>query len=1738
MHQGTAKDISRSEAPPGRNDRDRLAQQPPSSPPQAPQVPAFGSISYRPPPALQVTPVVRSSAAADISQPVLQGVQGSSKQPPSAPKAQLLSNAPTAPRAEKPSERTPTNEPTMTNRPPASDKQIPAIAPTPSTAPSRSRVSVAESATDSKARTSQPIPIPRASLDSGPPRGPIQPHGSQTAARRTSLQLVHPSRRDVIGEQTRHDTPSTSPIQQTHREISLPGQSSPAKVPTGPRAERVAPQIRQAIPPTTRVPPHRPINPQWRAGQPNLTWVRPGLNQSLPQSTPRGPSIMNTVPTKRDITGDEKIRSPLPENDDSEPFEASWAPGDTSLKDALDQAKAAGEKLETGGKAPLVDLERPRTGGSQEASTVRQGEDHAHTSQVAPKDKAAAVVEDGLMDLDEDDYEAAEKKFNHDLQMLEAKRPPTPRHHPQLLSLLDECDALASAAEDLANGIVPEISTGSAPLHISALGLPSPKAEDSEQMDMDVHSGLDTKFSVVREPTPPIESLPFIVSGPPTPFSQIDGLSEDTDLYEVVRARILDQLTAQGEHTEVHHEQIKGEYARLYRSWRIKNMELEEQERERSDAAPVPVPVETTSTFGGPVVSISGNRRVRGNTDVQMEHAINLSKLTAADEEEKRTNQHADRGANLDKEAEVPDMLTEQESLISLFDDRNNQVPPHAALKALRFAPKKDNFTAEEHDKFVDQYLLNPKRWGAIAEMIPGRDYQDCVLHYYLTKGICGYKEKEKAFLKIKKGRRGPRGPQGRARSSNLIPLYDGNTENDQTSTAVTETGRPKRTAAPVFGGTSDVEAPLPAITPLRRTAVPAKVDMNVEPSAEKPRRRGGGMMKEKGAKRGKAPLIAAAPGPSPQKGEKDIGRGKSREPKMEMEPGSQDLEGAQLLADLQSSHIQPVPVSQSSSTEDWMTRQPVPMGVNTLVGAQKMQQSQQQLFEPQAPMAQQQQQQQQQVQQQRSAQSTTSSYWSVPEHTDFQNLLGYFGTNWQAIADTMKTKSVTMVRNYYNRASSRDEDGTLKQLARQADDRIKRGEDMGPPPIPTTQTKRRNEPTSQGSSQRALAPSVEPAEGELKSPQLPSSKPVQSSPVPQHTHQPRYPALAQAESAPVPTLSQPVTQAVVTAVSRGPQQPIQHRPTPLQGPRSGFFSDDRSRPLLQAQSSVEFPKQQPHGRQTYPDENATRIRRDDSQHRVDVARRQQRQDFLERLEHQHHVRQSSGSVPQQPSIRSQASALSQPLNQSSQSTSSQVRIAPSQPLETESRSRVSSQSLLRPLDHIQQNSPTASGRLDLGVPGRARPSTIQSPVSARLPLNNMSPPPVEIVRPSSIAAVPAPPPPRPTPVPAKRSNIMSILNDEPSEPQPIRRRAEDAASAVQMQAQQSSVTPVQPYRPPSQPSQQQQARDQGVERHTQNNPLQQQQHRISASQSNIQQQQALAPQQAQQAIQAREGPASWVAAAQRLGDQRTTYQTPSNNSPHTQSPYTQQASRGPFQSLQRSHAPSPPPGPFSHSRNSSYNSAPNHHAQQQSASTHHAPSSSSQIPTPAAPNLQPSPYATIQPHQPAPSHQHSMQLQQTQQHLRAQQDHTQRQMEEQRHMDIQRRVRQDAALQQQEAMHQQYQHQQQQQQQNHQLQQQHQQQPQPPRSYEGPRRPSEQQTSFLRPKDSGAVEIDRRQERLVQYQETLMRQEQERKLEQARREQGRVYTPPIFANHEYGPPPMQQQQQPGQGHGRYDARR
>ncbi|KAL8957650.1 MAG: hypothetical protein Q9193_005136, partial [Seirophora villosa] len=449
--------IQRTDVPPSRPERDRFAQQqpqPPSSPPPAPQVPAFGSISYKAPVVDRVPASTTKASTGSITHEVAsQSTRETLRQPPSAPKAQLLAQAPTAPRAEQLVERVPASDhKSQFERGFGIDKPPNGFTPAPPTAPSGLRFPMGDSLGDSRPKSQQTQPHGRQSSENVLPRPSGHHANPQVSARPTSLQLVHPSRREAIEDPSRQDNPGLLLSRQTHREISIPGQQSPAKVPTGPRAERSVPPIRQGAPPVPRAPSSRHSAPQWGRGQPSLTWVRPGLAQGTPQHAPRGPSIMTTVPTKRDNAGEGKVTTPLPDMDDRDPFDAS----DTSIQAALDAAKAEGERPGPAPTEVIAEVEERNVRRHERSTSATDGSPRLQASEAPLTVEAKKAAEDASMDLDDDDFEAAERKFNREMQILEAKRPPTPRHHSELLALLEECDALASAAEDLANGLIPE----------------------------------------------------------------------------------------------------------------------------------------------------------------------------------------------------------------------------------------------------------------------------------------------------------------------------------------------------------------------------------------------------------------------------------------------------------------------------------------------------------------------------------------------------------------------------------------------------------------------------------------------------------------------------------------------------------------------------------------------------------------------------------------------------------------------------------------------------------------------------------------------------------------------------------------------------------------------------------------------------------------------------------------------------------------------------------------------------------------------------------------------------------------------------------------------------------------------------------------------------------------------------------------------------------------------------------
>ena len=712
---------------------------------------------------------------------------------------------------------------------------------------------------------------------------------------------------------------------------------------------------------------------------------------------------MNTVPTIRDSISEDRARAGPPSMDSAESAIRKWRNANevagtaTSSREESDKtrdlssSKSSPEARHSELAGDAIKVEDSGVGGPKPRMMALDQENE-------DEDSDEASAEEGDMGLDEGDFAEAEKKFDQSLQALQAKRPPTPRSNPVLLDLLEELDALASALEDKSKleGSDEQPSMQSLSLEVRG-GLPSPKPEDNIDMDLKRESGSPQPSIKVRPQTPPIESLPFLASGPPTPFSEIDDMQEETPQKDAITDSLIQKLIRQREILQAENDEAREFFLSQYKKWRVSVETFEEEKRAEDPMAFTDSPDDAPLTAPTPPVV---GRRGKVISELDMQEVIRASQETAAREERARREREqpvyiTPETFNPDREAEVPNMLGHEERKASMFLDTNTLVDREFALEALEFIPKKDDFTPEENEDFIENYCYYPKRFGIIAEHLKNRDYRDCVQHYYATKLSVKYKDREAAFLKTKKGRKLQAASmrQLKPRSTGLISSFDGMADYANQTVALTEKGRPRRAAAPTFGDNVESET-TPAVTPARRGAA-GKENLNGGMSVEKPagKRTRTVPAKEKGGRKAKAPLLAAAPGPSPQKGPEDALR-LSKEPQSENEQRLEDIEGAQALAGLNSGQMYAMPMYKAGSVEGWTPEQQT--ATNNDTGYKYTQQLIQD--QPNPPPT------------KTGGQSTTSSYWSVPEQTDMCNYLAHFGPNWQAIAQTMKTKTHTMV--------------------------------------------------------------------------------------------------------------------------------------------------------------------------------------------------------------------------------------------------------------------------------------------------------------------------------------------------------------------------------------------------------------------------------------------------------------------------------------------------------------------------------------------------------------------------------------------------------------------------------------------------------------------------------------------------------------------------------------------------------
>lgn len=304
----------------------------------------------------------------------------------------------------------------------------------------------------------------------------------------------------------------------------------------------------------------------------------------------------------------------------------------------------------------------------------------------------------------------------------------------------------------------------------------------------------------------------------------------------------------------------------------------------------------------------------------------------------------------------------------------------------------------------------------------------------------------------------------------------------------------------------------------------------------------------------------------------------------------------------------------------------------------------------------------------------------------------------------------------------------------------------MGPPPIPAIPPKRRYDISSSAAVQRPLAPSTDTVgiEDAINTPSKPAYSEERSPPV-QHSSPPSG-LLANSTRANQHT---PATNRPDEGLRS--QNPVQPRPN--QGPRIGFFNEER-RDVRQP-PTVHIVPQQPGSLQLLPSQPPEKPRTENSRHQTILP---QRQNIAPQPVHQSPNQFQSATAPVTqppfpvPTTQSGVFGAATNVRNSSGQPVAQPNSVKQDPDVGHSR-RQEPQPQLQPFKGSPAESPTAS-RPPMPIPPQKEVVNVRSNPAGTQPL--------------------ASEPPRAAP--AKRSNLMSLLNDEPVEPQPSKRISADHA--------------------------------------------------------------------------------------------------------------------------------------------------------------------------------------------------------------------------------------------------------------------------------------------------------------------------------------------------------------------------
>lgn len=1145
--------------------------------------------------------------------------------------------------------------------------------------------------------------------------------------------------------------PPTAPSGPRNRAFSVSPKVSSTAIPTAPKANRAPPLAPRgldrgpAAPPRVpergnpmqpRAPPTAPRAAQWNQ------WRRPGAPPD------------RSIPAKRDVTGEEKRRpsvassnaepthEPQPAvkleaSEQAKPSDGTVPPAEADQMEVDDQAHPRKPRLSVGHSAQQSFFGKP---------VEKSAEDSSMSD--APEEAVSSSEDD---DLEIEDPALFEAKFERQKRELES----------QLVDLSSKSVRATTPLESIAR--LARVSTKDlerfreqgqemdldGPKHAAAEKQPpSDESEESvvtpkdeESASVAIQDGEEDMPSArtFRQPSPEVINLPYLFKEPASSFREThefgNTLKRQEDNKEGVISALKDEIAS----AEDEEEDLEAVFAQHYRRWREEceslDREKEAEERVERQQSDEPGPEPDVSPNPVPLSSAEGRRLHKFSSEYEFKQVLKQSEETARLEQEKQDIELKKLQADMEKEAVVPDQLTAKEFQRSCFIDNNRLCDPKSLTRVFAYQPPADNFTDHEQQIFIAAYKETPKKWSEIATLLPGRAARDCIRHYYANKWDGRFKDnrRRKAASRRGRGTKGPPRGKGSAAMADMARA-------DELVQNVSDSGRPKRAAAPTTFGEREVDAKnaIQGQSPAKRNGGASKQDGDSAPEKQVKRRKGAGEKPGRKPKAAQQPLaqIAAAPSMSPNN------RFIQGMPPKDDPAMMQTLADASLLTGFHTSnqnvHREPHPVYIQESYPQPMPVQEEPERKPAAAAA------------PTKPSA--------------------SSYWSVPEQNDFVKYIAYFGTDFAAIAAHMGTKTQTMIKNHYQRQIDGGNRADLEDAAVVANGRRERGEDMGAPPTPTPINKRKYDnpgPTVQ----RNLAPQADAMDVD-EGPPAPQPQASKHASPPQFSVQSRFGGSAQATPiqssrvAPSPAPSSatvtPLGQAVATARSMQQQQQ-----QPL-GSRMSIFGETRpeSRPGLPATSSFRTSQQStPTGQLTQSsrtvqdahDSDFIRTLKEEQERAIRMQGQYAQQERQERMEPFQH----RASLQQPPAHQSPSS---QPLGM------------------LHDRKPISEARPASPPRGFFQSSNPARRSIDSPGFSSLAPAPVSS-LASRMSFNP-SPPKREEPRSSSVFSAPPAPPaatPAPPPEAPKRSNLLSILNNDSDEPKPPPKRPTDQAISSSM---------------------------------------------------------------------------------------------------------------------------------------------------------------------------------------------------------------------------------------------------------------------------------------------------------------------------------------------------------------------